>query len=129
MKYAYDQEQDRLIAATAHIKEDLDKIRATRASTQEALLKEQQIKENMSFYSLNPNQNDLDDIQALERIKPKLHQPRILSMLIWSTYFQKPMTQLCNNIVGLKEVCGIYKITNQKTNQCYIGQSVDIAKR
>ena len=83
----------------------------------------------MSFYSLNPNQNDLDDIQALERIKPKLHQPRILSMLIWSTYFQKPMTQLCNNIVGLKEVCGIYKITNQKTNQCYIGQSVDIAKR
>ena len=129
MKYAYDQEQDKLIAATAHIKEDLDKIRATRASAQEALLKEQQIKENMSFYSLNPNQNDLDDIQALERIKPKLHQPRILSMLIWSTYFQKPMTQLCNNIVGLKEVCGIYKITNQKTNQCYIGQSVDIAKR
>lgn len=39
------------------------------------------------------------------------------------------MTQLCNNVVGLKEVCGIYKITNQKTNQCYIGQSVDISKR
>lgn len=129
MRYAYDQEQDKLIAATAHIKEDLNKIRATRASAQEALLKEQQIKENISFYSLNPSQNDLDDIQTLERIKPKLHQPRILSMLIWSTYFQKPMTQLCNNIVGLKEICGIYKITNQKTNQCYIGQSVDVAKR
>lgn len=129
MRYAYDQEQDKLIAATAHIKEDLNKIRATRASAQEALLKEQQIKENMSFYSLNPSQNDLDDIQTLERIKPKLHQPRILSMLIWSTYFQKPMTQLCNNVIGLKAVCGIYKITNQKTNQCYIGQSVDVAKR
>lgn len=129
MRLAYNQEQDKMIKESDKINKDLEKIRLTRASAQEALLKEQQIKEDMSFYSLNPSQNDLDDIQALERIKPKLHQPRILSMLIWSTYFQKPMIQLCNNIVGLKEVCGIYKITNQKTNQCYIGQSVDISKR
>ena len=105
MKFAYNQMQDKMIEESNKIKEDLEQIRKTRASAQEALLKEQEIKENMSFYSLNPSQNDLDDIQALERIKPKLHQPRI------------------------KEVCGIYKITNQKTNQCYIGQSVDISKR
>ena len=129
MKFAYNQMQDKMIEESNKIKEDLEQIRKTRASAQEALLKEQEIKEDMSFYSLKPSQNDMDDIQALERIKPKLHQPRILSMLIWSTYFQKPMTQLCNNVVGLKEVCGIYKITNQKTNQCYIGQSVDISKR
>lgn len=107
----------------------MEKIRITRASAQEALLKEEKIKKDMSFYSLNPSQEDIDDIQTLERIKNKLHQPRILCMLIWSTYFQKPMTQLCNNILGVKEICGIYKITNQETNQCYIGQSVDIAKR
>ena len=74
--------QDKMIEESNKIKEDLEQIRKTRASAQEALLKEQEIKENMSFYSLNPSQNDLDDIQALERIKPKLHQPRILSMLI-----------------------------------------------
>ena len=28
-----------------------------------------------------------------------------------------------------KEVCGIYKITNQKTGECYIGQAVDVRKR
>ena len=74
--------QDKMIEESNKIKEDLEQIRKTRASAQEALLKEQEIKENMSFYSLSPSQNDLDDIQALERIKPKLHQPRILSMLI-----------------------------------------------
>ena len=74
--------QDKMIEESNKIKEDLEQIRKTRASAQEALLKEQEIKEDMSFYSLNPSQNDLDDIQTLERIKPKLHQPRILSMLI-----------------------------------------------
>lgn len=82
MKFAYNQIQDEMIRESDKIKEDLEQIRTTRASAQKALLKEQQIKEDMSFYSLNPSQNDLDDIQALERIKPKLHQPRILSMLI-----------------------------------------------
>ena len=39
------------------------------------------------------------------------------------------MNQLCNNIIGVKIKSGIYKITNQLTNMCYIGQAVDIAKR
>ncbi|MGN0992835.1 MAG: GIY-YIG nuclease family protein [Bacilli bacterium] len=39
------------------------------------------------------------------------------------------MTELCNNVLGTKTICGIYKITNQITKECYIGQSVDIAKR
>ena len=34
-----------------------------------------------------------------------------------------------NNILGTAVVCGIYKITNQKTNMCYIGQAADVAKR
>jgi group I intron endonuclease len=39
------------------------------------------------------------------------------------------MTTLCNNILGTKVVCGIYKITNLNTNLCYIGQAVDMATR
>ena len=50
-------------------------------------------------------------------------------MLIWSTYFQKDMTTLCNRILGLNTITGIYKITNQINNKCYVGQSVDISKR
>ena len=50
-------------------------------------------------------------------------------MVIWTTYFQKPMTALSNNVLGTDTICGIYKITNQNNDMCYIGQSVDIATR
>ena len=126
---AYDEEQDDLLDEIAEIQSKLEYLRATRAAAIQAQLKEKEIKEKLDFYCLHPTANELDDIKALERVKPNLHQPRILCMLIWSTYFQKPMTALCNNILGPAIVSGIYKITNQETDECYIGQAVDIAKR
>lgn len=129
MKWAYIKEQENLMAETDNIKKDLDTLRNTRAAAQEALLKEKQIKEQLDFYCLHISPEEQDDILTLERVKTKLHQPRILCMLIWSTYFQKQMTSLCNNIIGINKISGIYKITNQKTNECYIGQAVDIATR
>ena len=39
------------------------------------------------------------------------------------------MTELCDRILGKRVVCGIYKITNLDTEQCYIGQSVNISDR
>lgn len=127
LKEAYSNEQLKLIAATDEIRADLAKIENTRTAALAAQLKEKEIKENISFYCLQPKQSELSDINKLERLKPELNNPRVLSMLIWSTYFQKPMTTLCNNILGTSIVCGIYKITNQTTNECYIGQSVNIS--
>lgn len=126
---AYNTAQDQIIEAIAKEKNILDNYKNTRAAAMQAQLKEQEIKEKLEFYCLHPSENDKDDIKELERVKPKLHSPRILSMLIWSTYFQKSMTALCNNILGTSIVCGIYKVTNQKTNMCYIGQAADVAKR
>ena len=110
-------------------RDELSQIEATRAAAIQAQLKEKEIKEQLAFYCLTIKQNDLNDIKVLDSIKPRLNNPRILSMLIWQTYYQKPMTTLCNNIVGTKVKCGIYKITNQLDNMCYIGQSVDISTR
>ena len=62
-------------------------------------------------------------------MKIKLHTPRILSMLIWSTYIRDKMNILCNNVLGTSVVTGIYKITNLTNNMCYIGQAVDVGKR
>lgn len=126
---SYDNEQDRILDQIKLEQSKLDNIRSTRAAAIQAQIKEREIKDQLSFYCLQPTENELDDIKALERVKPNLHQPRILCMLIWSTYFQKPMTALCNNVLGTAVVCGIYKITNQETGECYIGQAVDIAKR
>lgn len=126
---SYAEKQLKLIAEADEIQKDLDKIRATRAAALEAQKKEKEIKEQLSFYCLNPSESEKEDIQKLERLKPDLHNPRILSMLIWSTFFQKPMTALCNNVLGTAPVVGIYKITNQKTNECYIGQASSVADR
>ena len=111
------------------IEEDLEQLKATRAAIIQANIKEKEIEENSTFYCLTISEIDKADIKMLENIKSQLNKPRVLSMLIWSTFFQKPMTTLCNNIIGTSTVTGIYKITNQVTKECYIGQSVDISKR
>ena len=111
------------------IEEDLEQLKATRAAIIQANIKEKEIEENSTFYCLTISEIDKADIKMLENIKPQLNKPRVLSMLIWSTFFQKSMTTLCNNIIGTSTVTGIYKITNQVTKECYIGQSVDISKR
>ena len=129
LQESYDRQQDIILNKIFQEQSNLDKIRSTRIAAIEAQRREKEIKEKLSFYCLQPTDNEKDDIRALERVKPNLHQPRILCMLIWSTYFQKPMTALCNNILGTAIVSGVYKITNQETGECYIGQAVDVAKR
>ena len=129
LENSYKSTQDKILLELDEVKTDLDNMRATRAAAQQAFLKEKEIKENKQFYCLSIKEEDLEDIKILEKIKPKLNNPRILCMLIWSTYYQKPMTALCNNILGTKEIAGIYKITNQVTDQCYIGQGVDVSRR
>lgn len=106
-----------------------DAIQAQMEARVAALQREQKIKENLSDYCLQVSNADLQDIETLEKIKSKLNKPRILCMLIWQTYFQKQLTTLSSKILGNKVVCGIYKITNQLNNQCYIGQSVNIKER
>lgn len=137
---SYEQQQAKLmqsyektsIELTEKIKllqDELKNIENTKLAVLEAQKKEQQIKEKLSFYCVTVSAADAADIKVLERIKPELKSPRILSMLIWSTYYQKPMTTLCTNVLGINNVCGIYKITNQTNGCCYIGQAVDMAKR
>lgn len=136
LEQAYKEAEDRHDKAVAkltsefhNVNAELDKLKATRKATMEANLREEEIKNKLDFYCLKPKTTDINDIRTLEGIKYQLNNPRILSMLIWSTYFQKDMTTLCNRILGLNIITGIYKITNQINNKCYIGQSVDIGKR
>jgi hypothetical protein len=126
---SYEDKQLELMEELEQVQKELDSIKSTRAAAIQAQLKEKEIKEKLSFYCLTISQTNLDDIKVLERIKPQLHEPRILSMLIWKTYFQKPMTTLCNNVLGTDIICGIYKITNQLDDMCYIGQSVNVSDR
>ena len=111
------------------IQNELDALKTTRAAAHEALLKEQEIKDNKDNYRLIPSQSDLADVRRLEIVKRELNKPRILSMLIWQTYWQPIAKKQFPNIIQAKTKCGIYKITNLTTDECYIGQAVDIYKR
>lgn len=108
---------------------ELAKIKATYAATIEAERRSRDIEENLSDFCIQISDNDKLDIARLMQIRPSLHNGRVLSMLIWQTFFQKPLKSLSANILGASVKTGIYKITNIQTKECYIGQAVDVAKR
>lgn len=108
---------------------DLLRIKDTLNAATEAQLREREKREQLDFYKLAITKDEMNDIQLLESIKPRLKQPRALCMLIWSTYFQKQTTDMCNRVLKMKNPTGVYKITNINTNQVYIGQAIKVADR
>ena len=126
---AYSNLQLKLLRETDEVRSDLDKIKATRTAAIEAARREKDIENNLTFYCLDISDADKRDIAKLEALKPSLNKPRVLSMLIWQTWFQKPLKALSANVVGATDATGIYKITNIKTKECYIGQAMHIKER
>lgn len=110
-------------------REELEQIRQTYAAAREAQIREEEIANQADFYSLHLTELEKSTISLIEELKPRLPEPRVLCMLIWTTFFQKQMTALCNQVLGTMPVCGIYKITNKITGLCYIGQAVNVADR
>ena len=110
--------------------QELENTKKLQQAVREAQIREKQIKDNAKLYQLIPSSDDLLDIVKLDRVKKELNKPRILSMLIWQTYWQplakKQFPRILNST---SPVMGIYKITNQVTGECYVGQAVDIDKR
>ena len=129
LEQAYADKQSLLMSQCQIVNDELNNLCKTREAIIAAHLREKEIKENKTFYCLTPNENEIHDIKLLKELSNKLNNQRTLNMLIWSTYFQKSMTSLCNNVLGTNTVCGVYKITNQNNDMCYIGQSVDISTR
>lgn len=111
------------------IQTEIDKLKASLSAGVEARLREQEKKDKINFYKLSISKADLADVKMLQNLKSSFHKPVVLSKLIWTQYFQKQMTELCDRVLGKKTICGIYKITNLLTEQCYIGQSVNISDR
>ena len=107
---------------------ELNKLKETKAAAFQIILKQQEVKDNLDNFRLLPTPAQLSDIRKLEKVKLQLNKPRILSMLIWQTFWQ-PYAKVKFPIILKGVKTGVYKITNSQTNQCYIGQSVDLYKR
>lgn len=112
-----------------NLNNEINKLKNTLAAAIKNDVRERQKKEKINFYKLTISDEDLADVEMLEKLKISFHKPVVLSKLIWTQYFQKQMTDLCNRVLGKKIVCGIYKITNTITGEQYIGQSKNIDDR
>lgn len=116
----------------AHIDEmqaRLDSLQSTRAAAIEAAKREREVADSPDTYSLSLSPQEESDVDYIESILPRLRYPEVLGKYVWSCYYQKKYKTLAANLLGTDPVCGIYKITDQLTQEGYVGQSLNVAKR
>ena len=111
------------------ILEELEDFRKRRASINEAILREKEIKEKEDFYRVILTENDLSDMRILEGIAPQMKNRDIIPKLIWDTILRRPVQEMIKRVTGGKDISGIYKITYIKTGEAYIGKTTDIKTR
>lgn len=139
LQSAYDTQHDTLKKAFAKeekickadldiIHKELDKIRATRAAAMEAQLREEEIKNQATFYTLQLSDADKRDVAYLQSIEYNLREARPLRMLIWTTFYRDKVNDLTAR-VGAAGASGIYKITHIDSGISYIGQATNIKDR
>lgn len=79
---SYGEIQNKLIAETDRIREDLDKISTTRAAAIQAQLEEEKIQQQSDYYSLSIDNIDKREVKILQSIENELRDPRPIRMII-----------------------------------------------
>lgn len=111
------------------VEDELQSLKDTKAAAIAAAQKEKQIQENKEDYCLILPIEERNDINILRGVVKKIAKPRSILMAIWQAYYAPIAKKKFPQILGKIDVCGIYKITNQETGECYIGQAVDVRRR
>lgn len=112
-----------------NIKKDYIKLKDIVDAATESMRLQQAESDKQKFYMLDVSEVDKKDFQLLSTWKTQLAQPRVLSMLLWQTYIQKPLKVLTSRVLKDQDVTGIYKITHVPSGMCYIGQAVNVKTR
>ena len=111
------------------IKNELEDYRLRRAAINEAILREKEIQEKETFFKLNISNNDIEDIEVLKTIEPKLKNKEVLNKLIYDVFIKKPASEMIKRVLNGESPSGIYKITYIPTGESYIGKSTNVNKR
>lgn len=129
IRHNFEIEQSNYEVEKEKLHKEISQLQQAWKTLQQAAIDKEKEQEKQDFYRLKLSDDDLSDVLLFEEFKTKVKNKRAVSMLIWSTWFQKPMTTLCTKVLGAKPICGIYKITNINNSRCYVGQSLNTADR
>ena len=108
----------------------LESERSKYLSVIETVQRSQSEEEKDLNHHIQISSSDRSDINyLLNHVAEELRNPDILYKLIWSEYIQKKANEMLDYILPSRECSGIYKITNDRTKQAYIGRSTSVRKR
>ena len=107
----------------------LDEYKEKQETVNKEILRRRAIEEKEDFYRIQLDDNSKSDIEILNNIRQRLNKTDLLNKLIYENYIARPSKEMIKRVLGGKNPSGIYKVTNTKTNEIYIGKSVKIADR
>ena len=113
----------------AEARKTLEEFRAKADAAIKAAKREEEKALELDKYKILLSEQDLIEINRLREIAPYFRNQRVISKLIWESYYRQNTTDLINRIIGAGTHTGIYKLTNLKNQKAYIGQAVDLSTR
>ena len=124
-----EEEKGKLQKQIEEVLSELNEYKKKRDSINEAIMREKEIRERETFYKINISKTDIEDIETLEQIRPRLKNREALSKLIWEVFIRRECQEMIKRVTSGRKVCGIYKITYTKTGEAYIGKTTDVQTR
>lgn len=133
----FQQEEQNLLDSLADISKQIEEESKTLKSLQDKQLtyilaqqRQKQIDEQQDYYRLVISDSDKDDINLLREIQKRLVKKDAIDKVIYETYYKPAYDTLMPRLSSAQgKICGIYKLTDLKTGQAYIGQSLDVKER
>lgn len=113
----------------AEIREQLEDFRKRREAINEAILREKKVQEQENFYKIVLTNDDLEDMEMLRGIIPRMRNRDIIPKLIWESILRRPTQEMIKRVTQNRDISGIYKVTYIKTGESYIGKSTNIRAR
>ena len=109
--------------------EEVKRYKEKRDAINQEILRARALDEKRDFYRIQLDDSSKQDIEVLNNIRQKLNKTDLLDKLIYDNYIARPVKEMVKRVLEGKNPSGIYKVTNIKTNEIYIGKSVKIADR
>ena len=133
---SFNNQVDSYLARRAQMESELEEVqksleeeRTKRAAINEEIRRRREVEEQQDFYKIQFSDEDRNDVEILRSVAPRLRHPEAINKVIWSTYYQKPLTELRKRLLPNGDKSGIYKITRLKTGEIYIGSTTSFDTR